>query len=75
MFELIHKVCGIEGTFRVTCEITMSVLRNNRESLLAVLEALVYDPLINWRLAQSNEYPTVDRMSIPCSNLGPTSEP
>ena len=28
----------------------MTVLRDNKESLMAVLEAFVYDPLINWRL-------------------------
>jgi FKBP12-rapamycin complex-associated protein len=28
----------------------MRVLRDNKESLMAVLEAFVYDPLINWRL-------------------------
>jgi FKBP12-rapamycin complex-associated protein len=32
----------------------MVVLRDNKESLLAVLEALVYDPLINWRLVRTN---------------------
>jgi FKBP12-rapamycin complex-associated protein len=31
----------------------MTVLRDNKESLLAVLEAFVYDPLINWRLMQT----------------------
>lgn len=31
----------------------MSVLRANKESLMAVLEAFVYDPLINWRLMQA----------------------
>ena len=36
----------------MTCEITMGVLRDNKESLMAVLEAFVYDPLINWRLMQ-----------------------
>ena len=30
----------------------MTVLRDNKESLMAVLEAFVYDPLINWRLMQ-----------------------
>jgi FKBP12-rapamycin complex-associated protein len=30
----------------------MGVLRDNKESLMAVLEAFVYDPLINWRLMQ-----------------------
>ena len=33
----------------------MKVLRDNKESLLAVLEAFVYDPLISWRLMQTNE--------------------
>jgi serine/threonine-protein kinase mTOR len=31
----------------------MQVLRANKESLMAVLEAFVYDPLINWRLVQA----------------------
>jgi phosphatidylinositol kinase/protein kinase (PI-3 family) len=31
----------------------MQVLRANKESLMAVLEAFVYDPLINWRLMQA----------------------
>jgi phosphatidylinositol kinase/protein kinase (PI-3 family) len=43
-------VSGIEGTFRITCENVMRVIRENKESLMAVLEAFVYDPLINWRL-------------------------
>lgn len=47
------QVSGIEGSFRKTCEITMHVLRANKESLMAVLEAFVYDPLINWRLMQA----------------------
>ncbi|CAG8550536.1 9156_t:CDS:10, partial [Ambispora leptoticha] len=44
------EVSGIEGNFRTTCEAVMSVLRNNKESLMAVLEAFVHDPLINWRI-------------------------
>ncbi len=28
----------------------MEVLRDNKDSLMAVLEAFVYDPLIAWRL-------------------------
>jgi FKBP12-rapamycin complex-associated protein len=45
-----QQVSGIEGSYRNTCEISMRVLRDNKESLMAVLEAFVYDPLINWRL-------------------------
>ncbi|KAJ3318282.1 phosphatidylinositol kinase- protein kinase tor1, partial [Blyttiomyces sp. JEL0837] len=44
------EVSGIEGNFRITCENVMRVLRENKESLMAVLEAFVHDPLINWRL-------------------------
>src|SRR6056297_1107429 len=38
------------GSFRLTCENVLEVLRNNRESLMAMLEAFVHDPLITWRL-------------------------
>ena len=48
------EVSGIQGSFKKTCEISMSVLRENKESLMAVLEAFVYDPLINWRLLQAD---------------------
>lgn len=44
------EVTGIEGTYRRTCESVMNVLRKNKDSLMAVLEAFVYDPLLNWRL-------------------------
>jgi len=33
------EVSGIEGNFRITCEAVMNVLRHNKESLMAVLEA------------------------------------
>jgi FKBP12-rapamycin complex-associated protein len=41
------EVSGIEGTFRITCEDSMRLLRDNNESIMAVLEAFVHDPLIN----------------------------
>ena len=44
------EVSGIEGTFRTTCNQVLEVLRENRDSLMAVLEAFVHDPLINWGL-------------------------
>ncbi|CAF1458633.1 unnamed protein product [Adineta ricciae] len=44
------EVTGINGTFRMTCEHVMAVLRKNRDSLMAVLEAFIHDPLLNWRL-------------------------
>merc|ERR1712242_79437 len=44
------EVSGFEGNFRSSCESVMHVLRENRDSLMAMLEAFVYDPLICWRL-------------------------
>ena len=41
------------GNYRLTCEYVMSVLRAHRDSIIAVLEAFVYDPLLNWRLIDS----------------------
>ncbi|XP_005098211.1 serine/threonine-protein kinase SMG1 [Aplysia californica] len=39
---------GIEGTFRVSSEHVMKIMRKGRESLLTLLEAFVYDPLVDW---------------------------
>jgi len=44
------EVSGIEGNFRTTCENTMRVMRDRKESILAIMEAFVYDPLISFRL-------------------------
>ena len=44
------EISGVEGTFRIACENTLRVLRENRDSVMAILEAFVYDPLISWRL-------------------------
>eukprot|EP01088_Endostelium_zonatum_P000895 TRINITY_DN1115_c0_g1_i1.p1 TRINITY_DN1115_c0_g1~~TRINITY_DN1115_c0_g1_i1.p1 ORF type:complete len:1488 (-),score=370.97 TRINITY_DN1115_c0_g1_i1:54-4517(-) len=49
------EVSGIEGNFRSTCERVMRVMHDNKESVMAVLEAFVHDPLINWRLLTPSE--------------------
>lgn len=54
MLRKAMEVTGIDGTFRMTCEHVMDVLRKNRDSLMAVLEAFVHDPLLNWRLLETN---------------------
>ena len=46
------EVGGIEGTFRSTCESVMNVMRQNEDSLMAILEAFVHDPLMNWKLLE-----------------------
>ena len=49
------EVSGIEGNFRSSCESVMQVLRDNRDSLMAMLGAFIHDPLICWRLLATNE--------------------
>nr|FAA04053.1 TPA: mechanistic target of rapamycin [Lymnaea stagnalis] len=49
------EVTGIDGNYRMTCEKVMAVLRDNKESLMAVLEAFVYDPLLSWRLVDAHK--------------------
>lgn len=49
------QVTGIDGNYRETCQKVMAVLRENKESLMAVLEAFVYDPLLSWRLVDAHK--------------------
>ncbi|XP_050412148.1 serine/threonine-protein kinase mTOR [Patella vulgata] len=51
------EVTGIEGNYQMTCQSVMEVLREHKDSLMAVLEAFVYDPLLNWRLVDATIKP------------------
>lgn len=42
---------GMEGVFRRCCEFTLSVLRNEMETILTVLNVLRYDPLYKWTIS------------------------
>ena len=44
------EVAGVDGTFRITAERMMDLARKNSDSIMAMLEAFIYDPLITWRL-------------------------
>ena len=55
------EVSGIEGNFRSTCENTMRVMRESKESLLAIMEAFVYDPLISFRLLNPTMFKKQDK--------------
>ncbi|KAI9820202.1 MAG: phosphatidylinositol kinase- protein kinase tor1 [Pycnora praestabilis] len=69
MMTYAMEVSNIEGSYRVTCEAVMRVLRENKESLMAVLEAFIHDPLLNWRLGNRESppepsFPSERRQSI-----------
>ncbi|KAF5006676.1 hypothetical protein FDECE_6968 [Fusarium decemcellulare] len=53
MLTYAMEVSNIEGSFRITCENVMRVLRDNKESVMAVLEAFIHDPLLTWRLTNA----------------------
>lgn len=65
------EVSGIEGNFRSSCEETMRVLRANKESVIAMLEAFVHDPLINWRLLNTVEVNQHSDIFNPGNNIDP----
>ncbi len=50
MLTFAMEVSNIDGSYKISCEAVMRVIRENKESLMAVLEAFVHDPLLNWRL-------------------------
>ena len=55
---------------RFTCENVMRVLRSNKDSVMAMLEAFVHDPLINWRLLNT----TTDAVDAANTPTGDSSE-
>ncbi|ALC49235.1 nonC [Drosophila busckii] len=73
-------ITGIEGAFRYGCEYVLKVMRKERETLLTLLEAFVYDPLVDWtvndetaamrRAIQAKPTPAVAEVSseLKCSN-------
>lgn len=38
----------LQGIYRMACENVLKTMRKGRETLLTLLEAFVYDPLIDW---------------------------
>ena len=53
-FRLTHNIIdafgpiGIEGPFRIACEIALKVMRNEKEVLMSLLRPFVCDPLVDW---------------------------
>lgn len=43
-------IAGVEGVFRKSSEVTLSVMRRNKDVLLTVVEVLLHDPMFNWAL-------------------------
>jgi phosphatidylinositol kinase/protein kinase (PI-3 family) len=48
---------GMTGTFKATSYRVMRVLHENRDSVMAMLEAFVYDPMVSWRVLANESTP------------------
>lgn len=48
-------VTGIEGVFRIACELAMQTLRDNKECLMIILDAFIHDPLVEWQDMKKNK--------------------
>ena len=57
MLTFAMEVSNIDGSYKLSCEAVMRVIRDNKESLMAVLEAFIHDPLLNWRLGNRDSPP------------------
>ncbi|XP_033630103.1 serine/threonine-protein kinase SMG1-like [Asterias rubens] len=49
-------VTGVEGTFRQSAEEVLKIMKKGRETLLTLLEAFVYDPLVDWTTANEGGF-------------------
>lgn len=50
-------ICSIlKGTFRLAAEHVLKTMRKGREPLLTLLEAFVYDPLVDWTTGMDAGY-------------------
>lgn len=57
IFQADFSIHIFQGTFRIASENVLRVLRQNRETLLTLLEAFVFDPLVDWTAANDGGVP------------------
>ncbi|XP_068435941.1 serine/threonine-protein kinase ATR isoform X2 [Clinocottus analis] len=48
--NMVHAMgpMGTEGLFRQACEVTLRLIRDQREPLMSVLKTFLHDPLVEW---------------------------
>lgn len=40
---------GVEGFYRQACELTLKVIREQKNAMVSVLKTFLYDPLVEWQ--------------------------
>ncbi len=56
-------IAGTEGGFRVSCEVSLRVLRGNADGLMGTLESFLHDPLADWN-RYGNRYALETRHAV-----------
>ncbi|CAF1500441.1 unnamed protein product, partial [Rotaria magnacalcarata] len=44
-------ICGTQGLFKKSCEITLELMRRYADTLITIIEVFLYDPLYQWQLS------------------------
>ncbi|KAI9339034.1 hypothetical protein BDR26DRAFT_396545 [Obelidium mucronatum] len=57
-------VGGLEGPFKVSCDLTLDVLQRNKDVLLALLESFVYDPIVDWAIDEETVADRVEQVNM-----------
>ena len=52
---------GVDGVYRQSFEMTLSILRKNKGSMLSVMEGFVHDPLVDWSRNESRRASSGDK--------------
>jgi phosphatidylinositol kinase/protein kinase (PI-3 family) len=70
---------GTDGVFSAAGQATMSVMRNNADTLLTILSAVVSDPLYKWSISplisqQRQNYDDESRLDFPCARMFSSDE-
>ncbi|KAI0271954.1 hypothetical protein BGY98DRAFT_1091035 [Russula aff. rugulosa BPL654] len=62
-------ITGAEGVFRIACEITMGLLRENKDTLMTVLDPFIHDPLVEWEDEKRKIERQVPRRNVNTSQI------
>ncbi|KAG0083919.1 serine/threonine-protein kinase M1 [Podila epicladia] len=80
-FRLTHNMVdamglsGYEGVYRIACEITLRVFRENFESLTSVLEGFLHDPLVEWSKSRKRQQDPTALQPPPLTTTTTTGDP
>lgn len=74
-FLLLFSASLLQGTFRLACEHVLKTLKKGRETLLTLLEAFVYDPLVDWAVGEDTIGATTNANVVDVSSALPSAAP